>query len=376
MRVLLLAGEPSGDRLGASVAGALRRLSPGVELAAMGGAALREAGVPLVVDSTALSVVGLTEILGHLPEFLRARTTLRREIADRPPDVLVPIDFPDFNIRIAAWARARGVPVAWLVGPQVWAWRPERVPAFARAVSRMLVLFPFELDIWRRAGVDVEHVGHPMAELPETPRDVARTALRVPRDAEAVVALLPGSRRKEIRQIWPILAAAAHRLALRRPALSFLVPLAPGIPQADLGEPAPARTQFVGGRASDVVAACDVAAVASGTATLETALAGRPLVVGYRVGRITMALSRLAADPNFLARGLFALPNLVLGRSVVPELYQERFTADAIAAELARLLDDEDARAGLARELSSLRQALGGPGASERIARAILKTAR
>jgi lipid-A-disaccharide synthase len=376
MRILLLAGEPSGDRLGASVARALRALSPGVEIAAMGGAELRAAGVPLVVDSTALSVVGLTEVVGHLPELLRARSALRQEIADRPPDVLVPIDFPDFNIRIAAWARARAIPVAWLVGPQVWAWRPERIPSFARAVSRMLVLFPFEVETWRRAGVAVEHVGHPMADLPEIPRDVARDALSVGRDGGAVVALLPGSRRKEVRHIWPIFAMAAHQLAQQRPDLSFLVPLAPGISPADLESPPPARTRFIAGRAAEVVAACDVAAVASGTATLETAIAGRPLVVGYRVGRITMILSRLAADPAFLARGLLALPNLVLGRPVVPELYQERFTPDAIAAELARLLDDEDgARLRLTRELTYLRQAIGGPGASERIARAILATA-
>lgn len=377
MKVLLLCGEPSGDRMGAGIARALRRLVPGVEIRAMGSRSLQEAGVPLVVDATRLAVVGISEVLAMLPELLRARARLRREIAEWRPDVLVPVDYPDFNVRIARWAKDRGTRVAWIVSPQVWAWRPGRVASFARAVSRMVVLFPFEVDTWRRAAVDVELAGHPLLDMPEPPsREQARRALGIEPDARAI-ALLPGSRRRELLRTWPVMAGAASRLAARAP-LSVVVPRAPGLDAALLDErlAAPARVTITEGRMHDAVAACDVAAVASGTATLETALVPRAMVVGYRVSAATMALSRWLADAEFLARGTYCLPNLVLGRAVVPELYQERFTVDAVEAALAPLLDDAAARHAMERELLALRPALGGPGALDRMAASIADVAR
>lgn len=378
MKVLLLAGEASGDRMAAGVVRALKALHPGVEVRAMGGAALRAAGAELVVDSTRLAVVGISEVIGVLPELLRARAALHREIEAWRPDVLVPVDYPDFNVRIAAWAKARGVPVAWLVSPQVWAWRPGRVAGFARAVSRMLVLFGFETETWRRAGVPVEHVGHPLLDLPPSPsRQDARRALSLPADAR-VLAVLPGSRRSELARTWPVFAAAAGELSRTRKDLRVVVPVAPGLDASLLPASlaAPAQPLLVPGGMELAVAACDAALVASGTATLETALVPRPLVVGYRVSSATMALSRWLADPEFLRRGIYCLPNLVLSRAVVPELYQERFETGAVVRELAPLLDDAARREAFERELLSLRAALGGPGAFERIARAILATAR
>ena len=375
MKVLFLAGEASGDRMAANVLRALRRLRPDVEASAMGGAALREAGARLVVDSTHLAVVGISEVVRVLPELLRARSALRRELAQRRPDVVVPVDYPDFNVRIALHARSLGVPVAWLVSPQVWAWRGGRVPLFARAVSRMLVLFPFELEPWRRAGVPAEHVGHPLLDLPAPPsREEARDALGLPADAR-VLALLPGSRRSEIARTWPVFAEAAARLAATRPDLRCAVPLAPGIGEALLPWRAGAPLLRVRAGMTAVTAACDAALVASGTATLETALVPRALVVGYRVSGLTMALSHLHAAKGFVERGLFSLPNLVLGRRVVPELYQDRFDAAAAEAAIAPLLDDPAARAAMVAELAELRPALGGPGAHERVALAVIATA-
>lgn len=379
MKVLLMAGEPSGDRYAAGIARALRELAPSVELRGMGGTHLREAGVDIVVDSGPLAVVGLTEVLGSLRPLLAARSRLREVVRAWRPDVLVPVDYPDFNLRLARWARARGVPVAYFVSPQVWAWRPGRVPAIGRAVSRMLVLFPFEVETYRRHGIPVEHVGHPLIDLaePPMPTEEARSSLGLPRDAP-VVALLPGSRAKEIRHVWPVLAEAARRLAADRSDLRFVVPLAAGAARAILDSSPATRDLPLAVAERDMpraLAAADAAAVASGTATLETALAGVPLVVGYRVSRATMALSRWLADREFLARGLFSLPNLVLGRPAVRELYQERFTPKAVATELERLLGDDAHRGSVTESLAQLRNALGGPGALARTARAVLEVA-
>lgn len=363
--------------MAARVARCLRALKPGVEIRAMGGAQLASEGVELIVDSTRLAVMGIAEVAGVLPALLRARRVLRRAIEDWRPDVLVPIDYPDFNIRLAAWARRRGIPVAWVVSPQVWAWRPTRVRQYSRAVSRMLVLLPFEAGTWRAADVPVQDVGHPLLDLPPAPdRATARALLGLPRDGR-VLALLPGSRRSEISRTWPVFAETAARLARGRPDLRMVLPVAPGL-DASLFAPGtlpPELLQFAEGGMDLATAACDVALVASGTATLETALVPRPLIVGYRVARSTMAIGRWLADPEFLSRGTYCLPNLVLGRAIVPEFYQERFTPELLAAEAARLLDDQDARLALESELLELRSALGGPGAHARIAQAIVEVA-
>jgi lipid-A-disaccharide synthase len=384
VKVLLLAGEPSGDRLAAGVARAIRELRPGAAIRAMGGAASRGAGAEIVVDSTPLAVMGLTEVVTHLPALMRARRALVRELRESPPDVLVAVDYPEFNLGLATVAREAGIPVAWIVSPQVWAWRPHRVTRYARAVSRMLVLFPFEVETWRRAGVPVSHVGHPLLDLmddaPE--RGAARAALGLPPGGR-VLALLPGSRRKEIAQHWDVMARTAAGLCATRPDLRVVVALAAGRDESalDLAPFASSGTKPLvvraeaGSGAGLVLAACDVAAVASGTATLEAALVPRPLVACYQVGRLTMALGRRLADRGFLARGLYALPNLVLGREVVPELYQERLTQPALAAALAKLLDDERERARVTAELAELRPALGGPGACARAARSIVDLA-
>ncbi len=381
MKVLLLAGEASGDRMAASIARSLRAREPGVEIRAMGGEHLAREGVPLVVDSTPLAVVGIVEVLRVLAPLLKARTSLLAEMDSWRPDVVVPVDYPDFNLRIASAARARSIPVAWVVSPQVWAWRPGRVPAFARAVSRMLVLFPFEPAAWEAAGVPVEHVGHPILDQPALPsRADARRALGM--DAgDLALAILPGSRRSEMARTWPVFAAAAARLAATRPELRVLVPLAPGLTAGDLraADARPAVVSVHAGGMREVIAASDAAAVASGTATLETALVPCPLVAGYRVSRATMVLSRWLAEPGFLARGVFCLPNLVLGEAVVPEFYQEAFTPDRVASALAPLLDDEKARASARESLGRVREALGGlggVGASARIADAVLDVAR
>lgn len=380
MRVLLLAGEPSGDRYAAGIGRALKKIEPSVELKAMGAAAQRAAGTELVVDATRLAVMGLTEVLSRLPELFAARRELRRLLDEWRPDVVVPVDYPEFNLRVAADARARGIPVAWFISPQAWAWRPGRVPGIGRRVSKMLVVFPFEVELYERHGIPVEHVGHPLMDFHSEPppRDAARRELGLPREGE-LVALLPGSRLTELRRTWPVLAGTARLLARRRPGIRFVVPLAPGLESSQLlaideGRGFESSVQpeaFV-----PALAAADTAIVASGTATLEAALLGRAFAVGYRVSRTTFTLGRRLADRGFLARGLFALPNLVLGEEVVPELYQERFVPERVAAELESLLDDDERRAHVESRLAELPEKLGGPGTLERVARAVVATAR
>ena len=380
MRVLLLAGEPSGDRYAAGIGRALRALEPSVELKAMGAGAQRAAGTELVVDATRLAVMGLTEVVSRLPELVAARRELRRCLDEWQPDVVVPVDYPEFNLRIAADARSRGIPVAWFISPQAWAWRPGRVPGIGRRVSKMLVVFPFEVELYERHGIPVEHVGHPLMDFDAKPpsREDARRELDLPQEGE-LIALLPGSRLSELRRTWPVLAGAARVLAARRPGLRFVVPLAPGLEEAQLRAIEPAAGLELGVRPEAFVpalAAADTAAIASGTATLEAALLGHAFVVGYRVSRLTMALGRRLADRQFLARGMFALPNLVLGERVVPELYQEDFVPERVAAELESLLDDDERRARIEGRLAEIPSRLGGPGTLQRVARAVLETAR
>lgn len=380
MRVLLLAGEPSGDRYAAGIARAIAREHPAAEFKAMGAGALRRVGVELVVDSTELAVMGLTEVLSHLPQLLRARRTLRRCLDEWKPDVVVPVDYPEFNLRIAGDARNRDIPVAWFISPQAWAWRPGRVPGIGKRVSRMLVIFAFETELYERHGIPVEFVGHPLMDFhsPRPDAAAARRELGLAREGE-VVALLPGSRVSELRRTWPVLVGAARQLAERRPGVRFVVPLAPGLEDSRVREIDRADGLDIAMHAEALVpalAAADVAAIASGTATLEAGLLGRPFLVGYRVSALTMRLSRFLAEPAFLERGLVALPNLVLGEEVVPELLQERFTPEAVAAELDALLGDPERRAHVEARLSELPERLGGAGTLSRVARAVLETAR
>lgn len=344
----------------------------------MGGPRLAAEGAELVVDSTPLAVVGLTEVLGRLPSLFRAKWALQASIREWRPDVLLAVDYPDFNLRLTRWARGLNVPVAYFVSPQVWAWRPGRITGIGRSISRMLVIFPFETAPYSAASIPVEHVGHPLMDEPVTgpTRDEARSALGLSPDV-SVIAILPGSRVSEWKRTWSIMLATCRRLAAERDA-RFLVPLPPGRQAEELRsveDPGDLPLQFVDDGTHPVLAACDVALVASGTATLETALLPRPLVVGYRVSRLTDWLGSRLIDRDFGAAGRFALPNLVLADDVVPELYQDDFSPERLASELGRLLDDPEARERQLRALRRLPEKLGGPGTFERVARACLELA-
>lgn len=369
--MLLVAGETSGDLHGATLARALAALAPEVTLAGMGGPRMAAAGVRLVQGIDGVSVVGATEVLSRLPALLAAFLALRRRLQDAPPRVLVLVDFPDFNLRLARRARVLGIPVVYYFAPQVWAWRRGRLRAMARDVSRVLAVFPFEVGLYREAGVPVEFVGHPILDaLPALDRTTERASLAG--GGEPLVGLLPGSRREEVRRLLPVLLAAAGEIRRRMPGVRYAVPVASPALHAEVlaaTRKAGLDVRLLPGGAHRVMAAADLVLVASGTATLEAACYGTPMVVVYRLSSTSYTLARL------LVRGVshISLPNIVAGREVVPELIQGRATAEGVARAALRLLEDGVARAEQRAALLEVRGRLGEAGAAGRAARAVLR---
>ncbi|MEA2694682.1 MAG: lipid-A-disaccharide synthase [Acidobacteriota bacterium] len=368
--LLVVAGEASGDLHGARLISELKRLDPGLATFGLGGDEMRAAGLEAVAHSSEISVVGITEVWKVLPRAREIFAALLKETERRRPRGAVLVDFPDFNLRLAKELKRRGVPVLYYISPQVWAWRRGRVKTIARVVDRMLVLFPFEVDFYAKAGVDVVHVGHPLVdEVPE------RTSIWEQGEPAGPyrISLLPGSRRSEVEALLPTMLQAVALLAKELPIEVQLIQ-APTIPEEMLTEEIELSglpVRIVAGSTSsnarfDAIADSHLALCASGTATLEVGLLGTPMIVVYRLGTWTYLLARaLVRLPDI------ALVNLVLGRRVVPELIQGAATPPRIAAEAARLLGDREAIAGIRQALSPLRGKLGQGGASARAAREV-----
>jgi len=372
MKILVVAGEASGDQHAAGVVREIRRRVPEARFFGMGGRRLEAEGVDLLYRVEEISVMGLTEVLPKLRRILRVMDGLARAAARRRPDCALLVDVPDFNLRLARTLKRMGVKVAYYVGPTIWAWRPGRVHQVGARVDRMLCILPFEVPFYRRAGVQAQYVGNPVVEQvpPPAPVHVLRQAFGLRPEAPAL-ALLPGSRMSEIRRIAPTMAKAAAALRARRPELQLLVPVAPGLPEAALRAAfsgVPGGVTLVAGRAPEVVGACDAAVVASGTAVLEAGLMERPLVVVYRVAPLTGLLARVLLRVRHVS-----LINLLAGREVVPELLQGDLTAGRVVAEVERLLSSPEARERMLAGLREVRSALGGPGASARAAAAVLE---
>lgn len=379
--IMLSAGETSGDLHGGTLCRALRDLAPEVALLGMGGPRMAAAGMEVVVDPLAHAVVGTSEAVSRLPALYRAYRTLVRRLREAPPRALVVIDFPEFNMRLARQARRAGVPVVYFIPPQVWAWRRGRVRLIARLASRVLAVFPFETPLYQAAGVAVDYVGHPILDVlpPGLDRARARAALGVAPET-TLVGLFPGSRREEIARLLPAMLDAARRLAAAPAAGAprFALGLAPSV-ERRVVDGLLAETQAAGGPAVDVVAqrtyevmaAADAILIASGTATLEAALLGAPMVVCYRVSRFTEMISRALIHIPWIS-----LPNIIAGRPVVPELLQDEATGERLAAEARRLLSDPAVAAAQRAAFADLRGRLGEPGVGRRAARVVLAAAR
>ncbi len=370
-RVLISAGEASGDRLGAGLAEALLRRRPDLELVGMGGARMERAGVELIQDSEEVAVVGIVEVLSHLPAIRRAMERLRKSMVESPPDLVVPIDFPDFNLRLAAAAKRAGVGVVYFVSPQIWAWRRGRLRKIRELIRRMLVLFPFETAFYESAGVPVTFVGHPVADR-TTEQSSEDLRLRVGAGSgRRVVALMPGSRAGEIRRHLAPMLDAARRLAKSDPRLQFLITAAPGADRSGI-ERAAADSGLDSiliheGDFPEILKICVAGVVASGTASLEAAVTGLPIVVVYRVNPISYGIGRILVRLEDVA-----LPNLVSGRRIVPELIQGECTGERIAAMLSRYLDDPEEAGRVRDQLGEIQGKLGGPGVFDRAADALI----
>ncbi len=367
LRVGLVAGEASGDTLGADLIRALRARVPDAEFFGVAGPKMVAAGCTAWEPSESLAVMGLFEILRDLPRLLALRARVRARFLAAAPDVFVGIDSPEFNLRLARDLRAAGIPTVQYVSPQVWAWRQGRVHRIHESVDLVLCLLPFEKRFYDGAGVPAEFVGHPLADaVPMHPdRAAARAALALdPR--RPLVALLPGSRRGEVTRLAPDFAAVVRWLAHVRPGLEFVAPMAtPAVRElfaAVLARDAPdVPVRLLDGGAQTALIAADVALVASGTASLEAALCNRPMVVVYRLGALTVWLLRRL---GLVKVRFFSQPNLLADRRVVGEYFQEAIVPESIGAELLMWLDDDARRAQLEREFArihaDLRQGAGG----------------
>jgi lipid-A-disaccharide synthase len=373
--IMLSAGEASGDLHGSTLCRSLSALCPGVSLFGMGGARMAGAGMELLADPTRHAAVGTSEALGRVPDLFRAYRALVARLRERRPRALVVIDFPEFNLRLARQARRAGVPVVYFIPPQLWAWRGGRIRQMARRISRVLTVLPFEASLYERAGVPVAFVGHPLLDvLPlDLTRDDARRALGIG-PGEIVVGLLPGSRREEVTRLLPPMAAAAARLASAGAARRFALGLAATVDRRTveriLGEAGAPPVDVLTGRTWELMAAADALVTASGTATLEAALLGAPMVVCYRGSRITEVIVRLLVRVQWCS-----LPNLVAGRAVVPEILQDAVTGERLAAEVERILRDPVAAAAQRAAFKDVRGQLGEPGVGRRAAAAVLETA-
>lgn len=369
-RLLFSCGEPSGDTYGGDLVREVKKLGEAPEVFGLGGDRLAEEGASLIAHVRDLAVVGLWEVVSHLPRFRRIFRDILAEVDRRRPDAAVLVDYPDFNLRLARQLKARGVPVVYYVSPQVWAWRRRRVRTIRDTVTRMLVIFPFEESFYRETGVPVTFVGHPLVDLvqPAPDRRAFLTASGLDPD-RPLLAILPGSRRQEVAHNLPPLLGAIRLLAERKPALQFALPLAPSLPSEAIREAlAGLPVRCLQGQAHSLLGACDAALVASGTATVEAALLGTPLAVVYRLSALTYRLGR-----PFVKVPHYAMVNLIAGRRVASEIIQEEFTPKRVAEEALSLLEDDARRQQMKRDLEEVRRRLGGPGASARAARALLE---
>ncbi|MCE5262685.1 MAG: lipid-A-disaccharide synthase [Deltaproteobacteria bacterium] len=367
-RVMIVAGEASGDLHGGNLVRAMRRIDPELSFYGVGGKRMEAAGVELLADAADMAVVGFTEVAVKLGMILRVMRRLKASLLEKRPDLVILIDYPDFNLTVARAARKRGVKVLYYISPQVWAWRKGRIEAIRKTVDRMVVILPFEEEFYRNAGVDVTFVGHPLLDEVRKkyprPEAIKRFGLR---DDAVTIALLPGSRRSEVAALLPEMLRACRILMDKISPLQFVLPIAPTLDpvfvRSILGQFA-VRVSLIRDEIYDVIGIADAAIVASGTATLETALLETPMVVVYKVSGVSYAIGR-----RFIRVNHISLVNLIAGNAVVPELIQAEANPERIAAEIRSLVTIRGKAKEMKAALAMIRGKLGTPGASQRTAR-------
>lgn len=367
LKIMIVAGEASGDLHGANLVGAMRAVDPFMRFAGVGGRKMADAGVERIADCADMAVMGFTEIIAKLKLIMNVRRRLITFMHECKPNLLVLIDYPGFNISLAKAAKKIGVPVFYYISPKVWAWRKGRVRTLARVVDAMAVIFPFEESIYRQAGVNVRFVGHPLLDAVEkkyTRKEaIEKFGLE---EQKTTVGLLPGSRQSEVSTLLPEMLKAAQILRKRLDDVQFILPVAGTLDTSfvrDFIRKSPVHAVLINDHTYDAIAACDLVIVASGTATLETALLTTPMIIVYKVSPLSYYIGKAVINVSHIG-----LPNIIAGETVVPELIQGEATAERMAGEALDILAAKDRREKMIAGLSGIREKLGKPGASSRAA--------
>lgn len=373
MKIMMSAGEASGDMHAAAVAAELKRIMPDADLFGMGGADMRKSGVRIIYDIENLGIIGVVEVIRHIPFFFRLRAFLKKAMVEEKPDVLVCVDYPGFNMKLAHVAKELGIPVIYYIAPTIWAWNKGRAKNIVRDVEQVASIFPFEAEAYRKAGARVTFVGHPLADTvkPSMSLEEAMDYFHGNPDKKRVL-LMPGSRKNEVAGLLPVMIQAAEKLA-EKEECQFFIPRASTISKEMLlsiiGKTS-LSIEITEGHQYDLMQICTACVASSGTATLETALMELPTVLVYKLAPFTWFLANLLVHVKYAG-----LPNLLLGREVTPELLQDRARAENIVSILLPWLQDEKARQKNIEEIREVRKALGSGGAVHRVAELIIKTA-
>ena len=373
-KVLIVAGEASGDLHGAKLVKAVKRLEAGISFYGIGGPKMAEAGVEILLPASRLAVVGLSEVLSKSSVLVSARLKLNRLLKHNPPDLLILIDYPGFNLGLARKAKKYDLKVLYYISPQIWAWRRERLKKIARVVDRMAVILPFEKAFYHHNGLEVDYVGHPLMD------DMAgdKTKEEEGRGDSAsgngpFIAILPGSRTQEVKRLLPVMIQTLERVSSRYPQMKLILPLSTAINEELVAVVKPylkdsfLEIPIVRQDLNRALKGCDLALVASGTATLETAIMGVPMIIVYRVSPLSAWIGKKVIRVPHIG-----LVNLVAEKEVVPELVQKEVTTSRLADEMLSILQDRQRKANISRDLNEVKERLGGPGASEKTARIAL----
>ncbi|MBF0471182.1 MAG: lipid-A-disaccharide synthase [Gammaproteobacteria bacterium] len=355
---MVIAGEASGDQHAALVISEAQQRIPDLHFFGIGGENMRRSGVEVIVDSAQMAVVGLFEVLAHFRTLYAALEQMRQLLRQRRPQLLLLVDYPDFNLRLAKSAKALGIPVLYYISPQIWAWRQHRVHTIKKRVDHMAVIFPFEVPFYRDAGVPVTFVGHPLRDEVNCTHSVAEARKKYQLgDQEVVIGLFPGSRRSELKRLLPLLLESGHQLQQKIPKIRFLLPLASTLGEEDIQSISAfqeLKIEVTQGDIYRVMRSCDLVITASGTVTLELALLETPMIVIYRVNPLSYKLmSRMIRVKHI------ALCNIVAGERVVPELIQDDATPEKIASTAIQLIEAPEKRKGIQRQLGEIRERLG-----------------
>jgi lipid-A-disaccharide synthase len=372
LTILLSAGESSGDQHAANMFVELQKLKPDIKGLGMGGAKMAQAGIDIRYDSANIAVIGVVEVIKHYAEIRRALKLMQQLLATERPDLLVCVDYKEFNFKLARYAKQQGIKVLFYVSPQVWAWRPGRVVAYGKVIDMMAVIFPFETAYYDAEKVPVRYVGHPSVDKVHAQRSKDEDLIRFGLDKNRpIVGLLPGSRTNEIRRMLPVMLAAAERVQADLPDCQFILPQADSISDAlledHIGQSLLTIT-VIKNQPYDVIQCCDAVMTTSGTATLEIALLAVPMVIAYKLSPLTYWLGRWLVNTPFIG-----LPNIVLGKRIIKELIQHEATAKNLSAEVTRILTDKAYADEMRENLNRVKQQLGAGGGSKNMAQLALE---